>query len=438
MRILLVNPPNCGRSIPEEEYGLEGIKLVFRGEPLALETIAGNLEGYEVRITDLKAAPGTLADDLASFRPDIVGITGVTCEANTMVRIAAEAKAAGARWIAVGGNHASGDPGFFNREEIDFVVVGLGKASFRTLVDALATGGDGSGIPGVARILPGGALRLVPRRYGPTDLVAGKPPRYDLVERHREKYVMSGVGGKMGFVATAFGCSHRCSFCSIPPVTGGRYLTLSPEAVLRDIALLPDLPLIRLVDANTYADTKVSEALAEAIIAAGVSRKFVADVRADTVTRHPDLIRRWKEAGLATVVIGFEEIEEGRLADFDKRCSAETNREAIALLKGIGIRIVGDFIVSPDYVDEDFARLVSFVDETAIDLPIAAVLTPIPGTPLHQRWRDRITVDDLDFYTFTNALVPTRMEPKAFYTAYAEMMQGFLGRVAHPPARSDR
>ena len=44
MKILLVNPPNCGRSIPEEEYGIDTIKMIFRGEPLALEVIAGNLD----------------------------------------------------------------------------------------------------------------------------------------------------------------------------------------------------------------------------------------------------------------------------------------------------------------------------------------------------------------------------------------------------------
>jgi hypothetical protein len=37
------------------------------------------------------------------------------------------------------------------------------------------------------------------------DLVDECPPRYDLVEKNRDKYVMSGVGGKMGFVVSALG-----------------------------------------------------------------------------------------------------------------------------------------------------------------------------------------------------------------------------------------
>ena len=57
MNILLINPPNSGRSIPEEEYGIESIKKIFRGEPLALETLAGNLEAHQIAIADLKAEP---------------------------------------------------------------------------------------------------------------------------------------------------------------------------------------------------------------------------------------------------------------------------------------------------------------------------------------------------------------------------------------------
>ena len=60
MKILLVNPPDCGRSIPEERFGISSLKQTFRGEPLALEELAGNLLCHKTRIVDLKAAPGTM------------------------------------------------------------------------------------------------------------------------------------------------------------------------------------------------------------------------------------------------------------------------------------------------------------------------------------------------------------------------------------------
>ncbi len=141
MNILLINPPNCGRSIPEERYGITTIKQIFRGEPLALETLAGNLLEHEVRILDLKVDPDGLDAALAGFAPDLVGLTAVTCEANTVLALAARIKQECGATVVVGGVHASNDPEFFNRAEIDYIVIGLGKQSLKELVETLETGG---------------------------------------------------------------------------------------------------------------------------------------------------------------------------------------------------------------------------------------------------------------------------------------------------------
>lgn len=147
MRILLVNPPNCGRSIPEERYGITSLRQIFRGEPLALEVLAGNLDGHDVEILDLKADPEGLPGTLGRFRPDVVGLTAVTCEANTTLRLAAEIKESCGAVIVVGGIHASCDPACFNHPHVDYMVMGLGKASFAELVRALEAGQDTSAVP---------------------------------------------------------------------------------------------------------------------------------------------------------------------------------------------------------------------------------------------------------------------------------------------------
>jgi len=431
MKILLVNPPNCGRSIPEEEYGIDTIKMIFRGEPLALEVIAGNLDGHAVAIADLKVAPNVLEKTLDQFEPDLVGFTGVTCEANTVLRLAGEVKRNCDALVVVGGHHASCDPAFFNRDAIDYIVMGLGKLSFRELVDAIANRTVGSGVPGVAKTNPGGSLDYVRRAYSHEDLVDDRPPRYDLVAAHRDRYVMSGVGGKVGFVASAYGCTHRCSFCSIPNMTDGRYLIHRPAAVLRDMQLLGEVPVLRLVDANTFGDLENALCLGRCIMESGLKKAIVADVRAETVTRHPDLFKLWKQAGLASVVIGFEEISDVGLARLNKRSSVAVNIEAIGILKHLGIRVIGDFIVDPEYTEADFEALERFVAAHAIDLPLPSILTPLPGTPLHRAISHKITIQDLDYYTFTNAVWPTRMEPKLFYQAYAGMLKRFLKHISH-------
>ena len=421
MNILLINPPNCGRSIPEERYGITSIKQIFRGEPLALETLAGNLWGHEVRIVDLKARPDALDEALRRFTPELIGFTAVTCEANWVRAQALRLQAECGGTVVIGGVHASNDPEFFNVAGIDYVVLGLGKQSLRELVEAIETGADPASIPGVARPAPGQKLRWRPRRYSRADLVEERPPRYDLVAGDRDRYTLAALGASLGFVSSAFGCPYDCSFCCIAPLTDGRYLSSSIATVVRDIQLLTEVPVIRLVDANTFGHPEHARALCRAIVAAGIAKTFLADVRADTVVRHPELLREWRDAGLRSVVIGFEELSDHRLDILNKSGSAAMNLEAIAILHELGINIVGDFIVSPDYGDEDFARLAAYVAEQKIGLPIYTVLTPLPGTALHRQLRSRIVNHDLDYYTLANAVIPTRLDEGEFYRQFAAL-----------------
>lgn len=430
MRILLVNPPNSGRSIPEEQYGVTSIKQIFRGEPFGLEVIAGALTGHDLKILDMKCeeedALWRIIDDL---QPDIIGFTAVTCEANTVLRYARRIREQHHTIIAVGGNHATCDPSYFNKKEIDYVVIGIGKRSFSELISHLQNGGSGTAIPSIAKTSPGSSLSYESRDYGPDDLMDDRPPRYDLVGRYREHYVLEKLGMKMGFVITAYGCTHDCSFCTIPGVTGGKYLVHSSDSVTRDIGLLGNIPFIRMVDANTFGNPALSRDLCRKIKEMGIQKRFIADVRADTIVRHHYLLKDWKEAGLHAVVVGFEDIQDRRIKDYNKKYKIDVIPRAIELLHKLGMLIVGDFIVAPDYTEDDFIHLENFIVEQGIQIPVLSVLTPIPGTPLHRKVKDRIVTHDLDFYTFTNAVLPTTIPEKPFYEIFSELVKRLHGKA---------
>jgi hopanoid C-3 methylase len=430
MKIMLVNPPNAGRSIPEEEYGITSIRQIFRGEPFSLEVLAAPLTDHDLIIVDLKCEDETyLWQQYDRFQPDIVGFTSVTCEANAVIRLAGEVKKRGKALVVVGGIHATLDPCRFNCTGIDYVVIGLGKKSFSELVSGLSRGQGGEAVPGIARTLPGQPLTFPPRRYGQDDLMENDAPRYDLVERWRDRYTIERLGLRMGSVVTAYGCTHRCSFCAIPETTGGQYLTHQTGSVLRDIRCLGDIPFIRLLDANTFGNPRASEELCDAIAASDIRKRFFGDVRVDTIVRHPALLKRWKEAGLYAVVVGFEDVQPERLRAYEKRYDEGAIRRAVEILHELGLLIVGDFIIAPDYAEEDFRGVEEFIVQNRIQIPVLSVLTPVPGTPLYESMKGRITVHDLDYYTFTNAVVPTTMPEKTFYGAYSELVRRLHGKV---------
>lgn len=426
MRTLLINPPNCGRSIPEERFGIESIKQIFRGEPLCLEVLAGNLRDQDVSILDLKADTRAFAKALSDFSPDLVGFTAVTCEANTVMELARRTKEACGALVVVGGVHASNDPEFFNVfGAIDYVVTGLGKKSFRELVRSLENDQDTASIPGVAKIHQEKPVSFNKRKYSREDLLDHVAPDYGLVTGYRDSYVLPALGLTVGFVSTAFGCPYNCSFCSVGNLTGHRYLTHSADAVVRDISLLPDVPVIRLVDANSFGDPKGSIELCKAIKKSGIIKAFAADARADSVIANPELFSMWKDVGLRTVIVGFEEVNNTRLDQMQKQCTVEKNREAIRLFHDIGLTIVGDFIVSHDYTPDDFDSLEDFIMENSVDLPMLSVLTPLPGTDLYGKIKNDILITDLDYYTLTNAVMPTRMEEEEFYSRFSGMLSSF-------------
>lgn len=424
MKILLVNPPNCGRSIPEEEYGITSLKQIFKGEPFNLEVLAGPLTNHDILIIDLKCeSEESFWKSFDEFAPDVVGITSLTCEADTVIRYAGKIKERSNPIVIVGGNHATYDPSYFNRTGIDYIVIGLGKKSFQDLITALAAGQDGEGIPGIARTAPGETLCYSPRRYGKNDLMDTVAPRYDLVAKYRDQYFLEQLGLTMGFVITAYGCTHKCSFCTIPGMTGGKYLMQSTDAVLRDIQLLGDIPFIRMVDANTFGDAAHASDLCAKILKAGIRKKFFADVRADTIVRHPDLFKKWKEAGLYAVVVGFEDFQDDRLSAYNKKYQGHIIRQAIDILHDLGIVIVGDFITTADYEEKDFTGLEKFITANKIEIPVLSILTPIPGTPIYEEMKKDIVIFDLDYYTFTNAVTKTRMPAALFYKTYADLVK---------------
>jgi hopanoid C-3 methylase len=424
MKIMLINPPNCGRSIPEEEYGITSLKQIFKGEPFNLEVLAGPLKEHEVIIFDLKCeTEEAFWKAFNQFHPDVIGFTALTCEANTVISYASKIKEKINSIVVIGGNHATYDPGYFNRVEFDYIAIGLGKKSFYELINNMAEGKKGEDIAGIARTSPGKPLTYVKRNYDETDLMDEIPPRYDLVAKYRNQYFLEHLGLTMGFVITAYGCTHKCSFCTIPEMTGGKYLNHSAEGVIRDIQLLGDIPFIRMVDANTFGNLSLSLDLYKKIMQFGIRKKFFADVRADTIVKNPDLMKNWKEAGLYAVVVGFEDFQDSRLADYNKKYQGHLINEAIEILHELGIIIVGDFIASPEYDENDFAKLESFIIANKIEIPVISVLTPIPGTPLYEKMKKDIIISDLDYYTFTNAVTKTKMPSAVFYQTFADLVK---------------
>jgi len=441
LRILLINPPNSGRNIITEKYGADIIRQVFKQEPLSLELLAGMVRSEtarpcrasrtydevddEVEIFDMKADNTPYEKKMSEFRPDLVGITCMTCEAQTALQLMERTKEYNAHIVTlVGGVHASNDPEFFNHLFVDYIVVGLGKKTFSDLVKGIEEKKDVRGIPGVGSFR-NGKFQLSPKKFQYDDLADNVPPHRELVKKYRPFYRLDNMKINVGAVDTSYGCTNKCNFCCLWKTTQGHYITRNPEAVIRDIESSTENFFIRLVDANTFGDKKRAETIASMIAQKGIKKVFIVDARTDTIVSQPELIRLWSSIGLRAVVVGLEEIRDRHLNDFNKRTSLKMNTDAIKILHDNGITVIGDFIVSPDYGEKDFDNLRDYVEENKIECPGFSILTPMPGTALYEQMKDQIIIKDLDYYTLTNAVLPTKMPEEKFYERVGGLYREF-------------
>ena len=408
MKVLLIEPPFSPDQVHTQGFGL--------AEPLSLELLAGNLRHHDVRILDMRIDPD-LRKHLASFRPDIVGAGCYATGLYLIKRLMREVKDCDPSVLTVvGGHHASLLPRDFHDEAIDVIGVGEGEITLRELVDTRERGGDLREVAGLALRDGDGEFFRTPRRPL-ADLDDLPLPDRSLVDGYRKRY-FRGSWRPIASLTTERGCPFRCRFCSMWKVNEGKYRLRSPESVVDEIAAL-DARYIDFIDDNTLHDVKRATQMYDLIKGRGIRKTYKTYARSDTVTRHPEIVEKWREIGMELVLIGFESFRDEDLQAWGKRNSIRNNEEAIRILHANGVEIAAYFVVNPDYTHEDFDALSAYVAKWRLTHPIFTILTPLPGTDLFADVYDRLLTHNYEYFDFFHSVLPTRLPSAEFYKRFA-------------------
>ncbi len=403
MRILLVQPKKPAKAVGGEDF------TIF--EPLALEYLAaGVVSDHDVRIIDMRLGHD-LQSHLRDFEPDLVSITAYTVHVNTVKALCRQVKSFHPGiWTAVGGHHATVRPQDFDTPHIDAIFVGEGVFAFRDLVRGLERKRDLT-LPGAVRAEKGALV--IRSGEAASDLDALPTPRRDLTAAYRGAYFSEWMR-PLASLRTSKGCRFRCSFCALWKLTGGRYLTRTPERIVEELGGIGE-PYVFFADDESLLDPDRMAALAGLIKRAGLRKRFFLYGRSDTIARHPDLVETWKAIGLERVFVGLEFFRDAELRRIRKGSTAKENAAAIQILKALDIEIWPMLMVRPDFTRTDFRDVRDYCRAMAFDFVGFPVLTPLPGTALAEAVRDALVTADYDFYDFFHALLPTRLERKEFY-----------------------
>ena len=430
MNILLVKPH------PELLIARRLQKGFLHLEPLELETVAGGASSEDqIAILDLglEANPRqAFLDRLASIRPDLVGFTGYSSNAGLIREYAGLVKElAPSMLVIVGGIHATMAPHDYHCGQIDLVVRGEGGTALRGILDRLRRGespafGDAALSPTAPDFLE--KATLPPPAYPEWNEVP--KPRRDLVQRDKYFCVWTGCGEKkiktmfprVAAMRTSVGCAFNCSFCVVPHLISRKYIERAPEDVVDEIAALGE-EHIYFVDDEMFLNAKRVQRIAELLLERGIRKHYTSWARADTIVRHPELFKLWREAGLDTVYVGIESMNDSGLDDYNKRTSVKTNKEAIGVLKQLGITLHASLIVNPGFTDADFDNLEKEVRALCPAEVTFTVLSPSPGTDFWHEKKGEFICDPYRFYDCMHTILPTTLPLKRFYARFGKLTE---------------
>jgi radical SAM superfamily enzyme YgiQ (UPF0313 family) len=386
---------------------------VYLFEPLALEYLGAGLklDGHHVRLVDCRIEPD-YERALQEFRPDVVGLTGFTCHLNILHALARRIKELFSECrVVVGGHHATMVPEDFNIPEIDAVVIGEGVFTLRELLAAWGSSAPLDRIPGLAIPGPDGLAFTPERPY--TDLNLLPMPDRTLTAPYR-RYYFSEWFRPLASVRTSLGCTARCTFCALWRITGGKYLRRDPEQVVAELLTVEE-PNVFFCDDESMCDVKRMDRLADLIAAAGIRKNYFLYGRVDTIVNHPELFAKWAKIGLSQVFVGMEDFSDARLSAMRKGTTAAQQAEAVRILRELGVMMYASYMVDPEYTVEDFAALKAHVRAMKHSYATFTVMTPLPGTELFERNRDRMLSRRPELFDMLHSLLPTRLPAEQFY-----------------------
>jgi radical SAM superfamily enzyme YgiQ (UPF0313 family) len=327
----------------------------LRYAPLTLTTLAALVpEELRARITLVDEG----IDDVdVNLEADVVGITVITGTAPRAYALAARFRARGTP-VVLGGPHVTLVPDDA-QPHADAIVVGYAEDAWPELLRDLAAGALKS------RYVQQPGLSLANRPF----------PRRDLLPKRR--FLTTHV-----FEATR-GCIHNCDFCVVPSAWGRKPYQKPVEDVVSDIRREDARKLI-FVDLNLIADREYAARLFEALTPLGVQWYGLSTVLlADDLP----LLKLAARSGCRGLLLGFESIVAQNLRDSSKVFNKPGRfRRVVELLHTYGIAVYGCFVFGMDHdTPEVFEQTAHFAVEARIDLPRFAIVTPFPGTPLHDR-----------------------------------------------------
>lgn len=305
---------------------------------------------------------------------DLVGITVMTATAPRAYELCSHFTARGIP-VVLGGFH----PTFNQKEALRYassIVIGPAYGAWTALVEDYRNN--------------------KPKKIYRGNPKAGIPARLPRHLMKRKGYITGNA------TLATLGCTNTCRFCSITAFYSAKKYERPIQDVVSEVKSFKP-KFFMFVDDNLTQNREYIIELCKAL--APLKKKWISQASVE-IADDEELLEHLQKAGCAGFFIGLESLSAQALDSQEKTIkSPEMYKQAIRKIHRYGIFIESGVVFGFDTDTTDvFAHTLKVLEQIGLDAIQVSILTPLPGTLLHQDMKDRIDDTNWEHYDYKYAV----------------------------------
>lgn len=390
---------------------------ILDNEPLELEYLYTELKsrGIESYIYDGLIENVSVKDTILREKPDVVAVTGYITQQNLMIKYCRLAKEYNSRIITVvGGVHVQRNYEHFYDDSIDYIFRSESVFDFGELLSGMEL----SKINGLIYKKEG---QYIKNELVPIDINSLPIPDRSFFNKNKSKYHYLHLQ-EVATIKTAFSCPYNCNFCYCTLLAGGKYRARDLSLVIEELKTI-ESENVQIVDDDFLVDKSRLMEFVRLVRENDIRKTYICYARADFIANNEDIVRELVSIGVKYFLVGLEAISNEELIAMNKQVSMDENRRCIEVLRNADAHCIA-LLIAPISADKEyFNKLYRFVEETKLLYVTVSIFTPIPGTPLHEEYKDKIISKDIEEYDFLHlVLEPEKLTKQQFYMEYNKLV----------------